>query len=320
MPNDMSLGSSQLLAVSAPPFWHCGRTITKSMYLTVLALLPAAIMAVYTWGLPALRVMSLSVAVAVCTEELCSRLMHRTSRTSNFSAVVTGLLFSFLLPAASPWWLVAFGSFLCIAIGKMAFGGLGSSPLSPALVGWAALFISWPLLMNPNAVELNTTLIDPLVRLKFFGVSSVEGISTLDLIFGQQLGALGASQTGLLLLGGMFLCARGVVRWEISVSFVLGLLVTAAIFQGVNPEQYASPIFHLFTGSTILGAFFLATEASCSPNRVIPMVLYGLTGGVLVMLIRNFGVYTDGVPFAILLINLLMPQLENIRPKPFGAK
>ena len=309
-----------LLAVSAPPFWHCGRTIDKAMRWMLAALMPAAIMAVVNWGLPALRVMPLSTAPAVAAEALACRLIHRPVRVDNLHGAIIGLLFAFLLPASAPWWLVMFGSAVSVLIGKMAFGGLGASPLCAPLVGWAALFISWPLLMDPNTSELTTSFIDPLVRLRYFGAASAEALPWADLLLGRQIGALGASQVGALILGGVLLCFRGVIRWEISVSFLAGAAGTAAYFHIMNPELYAGPVFQLLTGSTVFTAFFLATAPASSPNRQIPMIVYGLVGGALVILIRNFGMYTDGAPFAVLLINLLMPQLELIRPKPFGVR
>lgn len=309
-----------LLAVSAPPFWHCGRTIDKGMRWMLAAMLPAVIMAVVNWGVPALRVMALSMSTAVVAEVLASLLIHRPVRVDNLHSAVIGLLFAFLLPASAPWWLVMFGSAISVLLGKMAFGGMGASPLCAPLVGWAALFISWPLLMDPNTSELATNFVDPLVRLKYFGVDAAQSVPWEDLLLGRQIGALGASQVGALILGGAILCALGVIRWEISASFLIGTAATAAFFHIMNSDLYAGPVFHLLTGTTVFAAFFLATSPSSSPNRQIPMILYGLLGGVMVVLIRNFGVYTDGAPFAVLLINLLMPQLELIRPKPFGVR
>lgn len=312
--------NSVLLAVSAPPYWHCGRTIQNASITTVLALLPAAVMAVMQWGMPAARVMALAVGTGVVVEYLCSRMMHREAEIDDFSTVVSCLLFAFLLPAAAPWWLVVFGAMLCISLGKMAFGGLGANPINTAIVGWAMLSVSWPTFMDPNAMQLQTDLVDPLIRLKFFGADAVAAIPTVDLLMGKQIGGLGASQAGALLLGGAFLAARGVIRWEIAASFLLGVVATAAAFYMVDPAQYAMPHFHVLTGSTVLGAFFLATEWATSPGRQLPMVLYGLVGGILVMIIRVYGIYPDGVPFAIMLINLLAPLFDSIRPKPFGVK
>lgn len=309
-----------MLAVSVPPFWHCGRTVQKASISTLLALAPAALMAIWHWGVPAARVMALAMATGVVVEALCQRVMGREPEVDDLTAVVSSLLFAFLLPANAPWWLVIVGVTLAISLGKMAFGGLGTNPINTALVGWAMLHVSWPVLMDPNAMQLDTMLIDPLVRLKFFGAAAVHDISLTDLIMGNQIGGLGAAQTGALFLGGSYLAARGTIRWEISLSFFVGVVAVAAIFNTLNPDLYATPVFHLLTGSTLLGGFFLATEGASSPGRQIPMMLYGLIGGALVIIIRVYGIYPDGVPFAVMLINLLAPLLDSIHPKPFGVK
>ena len=312
--------SNVLLAVSAPPFWHCGRTVRKNRYHMLLALLPVVGMALWHWGLPAARVMSLAVCTGVVVEALCQKIMGRDISVDDFSCVVACLLFSFLLPAAAPWWLVMLGATLCITLGKMAFGGLGANPVNTSLVGWALLYVSWPVLMDPNAMQLSTAFIDPLVKLKYFGAAAVTNIPLTDLLLGKQIGGLGAAQILGLFVGGSYLAARGIVRWEICLSFFVGVAAVAAIFNVIDPQLYATPFFHLCTGSTILGGFFLATEPASSPDRQIPMMLYGLLGGGMVVIIRIFGVYADGAPFAILLINLLTPLLDMIRPKPFGGK
>lgn len=311
---------STLLAVSVPPFWHCGRTVRKNHYHMLLALLPAIFMAVWHWGLPAARVMALAACTGVFAEALCQRVMGREIGVDDFSGAVACLLFAFLLPAAAPWWLVMLGAVLCVALGKMAFGGLGANPVNTSLVGWALLFVSWPVLMDPNAMQLSTSYIDPLVRLKYFGAAAVADMPFTDLLLGRQIGGLGAAQNLGLFVGGFYLAARGVIRWEIALSFFVGVTVAAAAFHSIDPILYASPLFHLCTGSTLLGGFFLATEHASSPDRPIPILIYGLLGGVLAIIIRVYGVYTDGVPFAILLINLLTPLLDGIRPKPFGGK
>ena len=155
--------------MSAPPYWHCGRTVRRQSLMTLAALLPAVIGAVWTWGLPAVRVMSLCVAVAVLTEAACQKLMGR-ELVSTTTAVCSGLLLSFMLPADAPWWIAVMAPLIAISLGKMAFGGLGANPVNTSVVGWAVLFVSFPLFMEPNAVQLNAaSMVDPLVRLKFFG-------------------------------------------------------------------------------------------------------------------------------------------------------
>lgn len=311
---------SAFLAVSAPPFWHCGRTIKQNNYNILIALIPVVLMAIWHWGIPAARVMAIAITAGIVVEALCQRLMKRDIEVDDFSCVITCLLFSFLLPAASPWWLVIIGATLCIALGKMCFGGLGTNPVNSSLVGWAMLYISWPVLMDPNAAQLNTLLIDPLVRLKYFGLESIPQLSNMDLFLGYQINGLGAGQIAGLLLGGIYLSIRGIIRWEIAISFFVGVLLMASIFNIINPEQYTSPVFHLLTGSTVLCGFFLATESANSPDRPIPMFIYGIIGGIMVIVIRAYGVHTDGAPFAVLIINLLTPIIANIKPKPFGVK
>ena len=309
-----------LLAVSAPPFWHCGRTVKKASYAMLLALAPAAFMAVWHWGIPAARVMALAMVTGIATEALCQKIMGQDISVDDFSGAVSCLLFAFLLPANAPWWLVMLGAALAIGLGKMAFGGLGANAVNTALVGWAMLDVSWPALMDPNSLPLVTSFIDPLVRLKYFGAGAVSHIGLTDLLLGNQIGGLGASQAGALFIGGSYLAARGTIRWEIALSFFVGVFLTAALYNVIDAERFATPFFHLCTGSTFLGGFFLATEWASSPGRQIPMMLYGLIGGAMVIIIRVYGTYPDGVPFAILLINLLAPLLDSIHPKPFGAR
>jgi electron transport complex protein RnfD len=135
---------------------------------------------------------------------------------------------------------------------------------------------------------------------------------------GNQVGAIGTSFGLGIILGGLYLILRGYIRWEITLAYVGGILLTAFIFNIANPDLYAPPLFHLFTGYTLFAAFFLATENSSSPVNLIPMVIYGIMGGVMTILIRNIGSYADGTVFAILLINLINPLIDRIRPKALG--
>lgn len=311
---------SVLLAMSTPPYWHCGRTVrTLSLYM-LAGCLPVVVMAIWNWGLPAARVMALCVAVSVATEALCVRLMGREQTVDDLTAVCSGLLFAFLLPAAAPWWLAVLGSVVCITLGKMFFGGLGASPVCAPLVGWAVLAVSFPLLMDPNAAQLDTVFVDPLVRLKFFGAHAAASLPLSDLLLGRQINGLGAGQVLALCAGGVFLVGCGAARWQIPFGFFLGIVGMAALLQMTDPAQNASPLFHLCTGSTVLGGFFLATVTGTTPLRPLPMFLYGLLAGFLTMAIRKYGVWLDGVPFAVLLANLLTPYFDMIRPKPFGGR
>ncbi|MEW5773408.1 MAG: RnfABCDGE type electron transport complex subunit D [Thermodesulfobacteriota bacterium] len=309
-----------LYTVAAPPHWHCGRTVTGVMQQYILALLPAAVMAVVYYGLPALRVMALSCATAVAVEAACCRIMDRESSVDDFHAVLTGLLFAFLLPAAAPWWLVVVGAAVTIVMGKMLFGGLGGNPLCAPLVGWAILALSWKTQMDPDAMVLATTLVNPLTQLKYLGLAAAQKVSLGDMLLGKQLGGLGAVQVLALLAGAAFLAARGLLKLYIPLSFLAGVFLTGLVYYLMDGSVYPNPVFHLLTGSVVLGACFLATDPNSSPVNRAAMVCFGLTCGVMTVIIRVYGMYPDGVPFAILLANLFTPMFDLIRPKPFGAR
>ncbi len=316
----INITSEPIFTVSAPPFWHCGRTIQKNNFTILIALLPIIFMAIWNWGLPAARVIALAGATGILTEAAWKKLLHQQLDIDNFSSLIACILFSFLLPAAAPGWIVILGAIITVILGKMIFGGIGSNPINSSLVGWAVLYVSWSTFMDPNSMQLYTNLTDPLFRVKYFGIQELNTISTMDLLLGKQIGGLGSTQNLAIIVGGLYLLIKGIIRYEIPLSFLIGITCTASVFYMINPEYYAPPIFHILTGSTLLGAFFLATDTASSPNRAIPMTLYGLLGGIIVMIIRIYGIYLDGVPFAILLINFLTPQLNMIRPKPFGVK
>ena len=314
------LTGGRILTVSPPPHWHCGRTIPRFMLETIVALLPAAILAVAFFGLDAVRVMALSCATAVAAEALCTRIMEREQSVQDFSALLTGLLFSFLLPASAPWWLVMVGSGAGVVLGRMVFGGLGGNPLCAPLVGWAVCRLSWSGYMDVDATMLYTSLSSPLAQLKYFGVEAASQFGYVDLLLGRQLAGLGTSHVLALLAGGVFLLLRRHIRPDIPLAFLAGVFLTATVFYLMDSGSFADPLFHLLTGSVVFGAFFLATDCSSSPVGHLPMILFGLVAGALTILIRAYGVYPDGVPFAILLANLLTPLLDRIRPKPFGGR
>jgi electron transport complex protein RnfD len=307
------------LTVSVPPHRHCGVTVQSRMAAMLTAMLPAAAMAVLVFGSDAFRVMGLSVSVAVMAEAVCDYFMEQRTRVYDLHAVFTGLCFAFLLPASAPWWLVTLGSAATIVFGKMVFGGLGGSPFCAPLVGWAICRISWPMYMDVDATMLTMELNYPLAQLKNYGLHAVDYVTMGQLFMGKQLGGLGAVQVAAVLLGGLLLVLRKHIGSVIPVGVLAGVYCTAQLFHMGDPQVYAPGWFHLFTGSVVFAAFFLATDGPSSPNRPIPMLLFGLFIGVMVVLIRIYGTYPDGVPFAILLANLLTPALDRIAPKPFGA-
>jgi electron transport complex protein RnfD len=287
----------------------------------LLAMLPAAVMAVYYYGFPALQVMALSCATAVVVEALSLKVMDREVIVDDWSPLVLGLMFAFIMPASSPWWLVVAGSGISVVMGKMIFGGLGSNPLVGPLVGWAVLIISWPGYMNIYTNMIQMDLQAPLNLLKYFGLAEAMGaVSKLDMFLGAQKGPLGAVQVLPLLIGAAWLYLRGWLRLYIPLSFLIGVAGTALIYWAIDSSVHPDPLFHLLAGSTVFGAFFLSMDTGSSPVGRAAMVLFGLLAGVMVVIIRVYGIYPDGVPFAILLANLFSPLFDLIKPKPFGAR
>ena len=315
-----------LLVVGTPPYMHLGYTLDDMMRDSFIALVPAAAMAVYYYGIPALRVMALAVGACILTELLWQKALSRETRIYDRTALVTGLLFAFLLPAGAPWWLVVTGSALTIILGKQVFGGLGCNPLCPPLVGWGTMILAWPTYMDPLAMNLQSNFIDPLVRMKYFGWETLPQACEKSLLLGEQLGGLGSAQIAAVLLGGLFLVLRKTVRWEIPVAFTLGVLLLGGLFwqtgkaMGISPALTPPPHLYLITGSTLFAAFFLATDHASSPVAPAGMFLYGIVAGCLVVLIRVFGIYPDGAPFAVLVAALFTPMCDLICVAPYGRR
>jgi len=317
------MNSKKTLIVSHAPFWHDGSGIPERSYHTIIAALPAAAVGIAHYGAPALGVISLAMATAILWELLLNYASKRPFTIGNGNAALVGLLLAMVMPASTPWWIVIVGTFLAIVIGMQIFGGIGANPFNPVALAMAILMISYTAHLDVDAGLVNFPLdfpssTSPIGALKAFGPAAIENLSAVDLFMGRQIGGIGSGCGLAIVIGGVYLMIRGFIRWEVSVSFVVGLFVTAMLFNMADPTRFASPVFHLLTGYTLIGAFFLATESTTSPVNFIPMLIYGALGGVMTVLIRNIGVYVDGVFFAILLINLINPLVDKIRPKAIG--
>jgi electron transport complex protein RnfD len=310
------------LIVSHAPFWHDGGGITERSYHTLIAALPAVLFGLFQYGMPAVGVISLSISSAILWEVLLNYVAKRTVTIGDGNAAVIGIVFGMLLPATAPWWLVLTGTFFAVIIGKQIFGGIGANAFNPSVIALAILTASWKDYFDFDGMlvnyEFGYTMMYPLTALKNLGAAGIEAFPTGDLLLGQQLGGIGSTFGLGLIIGGVYLILRGFVRWEISVSFLAGIFVTALIFNVTDSARFAGPAFHLVSGYTLIGAFFLLAEDSSSPVNFVPMILYGAIAGFLTVLIRNIGMYIDGVVFAILIANLLNPLLDNIRPKAIG--
>jgi H+/Na+-translocating ferredoxin:NAD+ oxidoreductase subunit D len=314
--------SQTKLIVSHAPFWHVGSSVAQRNYTALFATLPAVLFGIMQYGLPALGVVTFSISTAMLWELLMNRATKRLPTIGDGNAALIGILLAMVLPATAPWWLVLTGTFLAVVIGKHIFGGIGANPFNPVALAMAIMMVSWKDYFDFNEAlrhyDFSFAMAYPLVQLKAFGVQAIETYPVVDLLLGQQPGGIGATFGIGLIAGGLYLIARGHARVEIAGSFIAGLFITALLFNLANPAKYAGPFFHLFTGYTLIAAFFLATEDSSSPVNPLPMVIYGALGGVMTILIRNTGQYPDGSIFAILLINLINPLVDRIRPKALG--
>jgi electron transport complex protein RnfD len=244
------------------------------------------------------------------------------------SAILTGTLLAFNLPSSIPLWMAILGSLAAIGIGKMSFGGLGRNPFNPALVGRVFLLLSFPVAMTsfpsptPDAMSGAT----PLAFVKE-ALKNGQSVSSLmpdlnygSLLLGERAGSLGEIAALALILGFIYLLWRKVITWHIPV-FVLGTMaVFTGILHGIDPEHYMGPAFHLLTGGALLGAIFMATDYVTSPMSKKGMAIYGIGIGVITVLIRVWGAYPEGMSFAILIMNAVVPLLNKyIRPKRFGV-
>ncbi len=328
---------SVTLRVSPSPHIYTDESVPRLMYTVLLALMPALAAAIYYFGMGAIIVTVTSVASCVIFEYLIQRyVLKETPSITDGSALVTGVLLAFNLPANLPIWIIIIGSLVSIGIGKMTFGGLGKNPFNPALVGRAFLLISFPTHMTtwPLPKGFNTSYIDaatgatPLTLLQD-GVRNGKSVSALmdqmpstsKLFFGFMGGSLGEVCAFALILGFIILVWKRIISWHIPVSIITTVALLSGLLWLSNPEQYADPVFHLLTGGIFLGAIFMATDYVTSPMTVKGMWVFGIGIGVLTVIIRAFGSYPEGVSFAILIMNAFVPLLNRyFPPKRYGKE
>lgn len=326
---------SKLLTISPSPHVHTSDSVNKIMYRVILALLPALVWSVFMFGLDAVRVTLLSVAACVAFEYLIQRFIMKTEpKITDGSAALTGILLAFNVPASIPGWIIIAGALVAIGVGKMSFGGLGSNPFNPALVGRVFLLISFPVQMTSWPVSLNQqaavdalTTATPLALLKE-GVKNGQPVSELmsglpsgmDLLYGNMSGSLGEISALLLLLGFGYMLWKKVITWHIPVFLLGSIFVFQGILWLVNPEKFIEPVFHLLTGGAMLGAIYMATDMVTSPMSHRGQFIFALGIGVITILIRNFGAYPEGISFAILIMNGFTPLINAyVKPKRFGG-
>lgn len=315
------------LIVSQSPHIHSGDTVEKRMYGVLIALLPAFIVSLVFFGLGALIVTIVSVLSCVVFEFLIQKyLLKKNPSITDGSAIITGVLLAFNLPSNLPVWIIILGSLVAIGVGKMAFGGLGHNIFNPALVGRVFLLISFPAQMTtwpqpgifPMEYADATTGATVLNMVSHHFGTVPDAIS---LILGNRGGSLGEISAGALLIGFIYLLWRKIIRWHIPVIIVATVFVFTGIMHWVDPEVYASPLIHVLSGGLLLGSIFMATDYVTSPVTVKGSIIYAVGIGVITTVIRLWGVYPEGVSFAILIMNAFTPLLNNyLQPKRFGKE
>ena len=305
----------------------------------LIALAPSMLVAVYFYGLSAIKLLLVGVIACMGVEFLIQKYLMRTKVTvTDLSAAVTGVLLALNLPPTAPWWVIVIGSVVAIGVAKMTFGGLGHNIFNPALVGRVFLLISFPVIMTDWTVPASwfrpgvdaVTGATPLALVKE-GLAQGMTVDQIlsanpDLTYGQMLfaragGSAGEASALAIILGFIYLLVRRVIRPHIPVTIILTVAVMTGIFWLIDPSQYTDPLFNILTGGVLLGSVFMATDYVTSPMAVKGMVIYGIGIGVLTVLIRYFGSYPEGVSFAILIMNSIVPLLNKyIKPARFGKE
>ena len=310
----------KLVVASSPLLRNTAVSTRSIMADVIIALMPAAFAAVWFFGAPALVLILVSVASAVLAEFVWQKLTHQKSTIGDLSAVVTGLLLAYNIPANAPWWMAAIGSILAIILVKQMFGGLGHNFMNPALAARTILMLSWAGLMAATAVPAGGQL---------FGLASVEadavaaatplvssGYSLWQLFIGDVPGMLGETSKLALILGGVYLIVRRVIDWRVPVCFIGAAFVLFLISTGSGYDA----LYQVLSGGLILGAFFMATDYVTCPVTKWGRAIMGIGCAVMLFIIRTYGSYPEGCSFGILFMNVLTPFIDKwTAPKTFGA-
>lgn len=316
------------LLVSPSPHIHSGDNTQRLMRDVLIALALPLVMTLVVYGMRPLMVTTVAVASCIAFEYLIQKYLLKGKNTiCDLSAVLTGVLLAFNLPSSIPLWMVVIGSLVAIGIGKMSFGGLGRNPFNPALVGRVFLLISFPVAMTsfPPVADAATGA-TPLALAKGMlkaGQSVTDVMSQVsynDMFMGIKAGSLGEITAWALLLGGLYLIIRKVITWHIPVAVLGSMAVFSGILWAVDQQAYMSPLFHILTGGAILGAVYMATDYVTSPMTPRGMLIFGVGIGVITMLIRTWGAYPEGISFAILIMNSVVPLINKyVKPRRFAV-
>jgi len=325
------------LIVSPSPHVSTKESVPSLMYGVIISLLPALGVSVYYFGIGMVIITAVSVLSCIGFEYLIQKFVMKIKTTHlDGSALLTGLLLAFCLPANLPIWMVMIGAIVAIGVAKMTFGGLGNNIFNPALVGRVFLFISFPVAMTswPKSwletgnwmqyIDASTGA-TPLgimkegLTVKTVGEIMPEVPSFLHLFLGNNMGSAGEVAAFALLIGMIYLLYKKIITWHIPISILGTVFLFTGILWLANPDRFADPLFHMLTGGLMLGAIYMATDYVTSPMSSKGMLIYGVGIGIVTVLIRVFGAYPEGVQFAILIFNMFTPLINKfVKPKRFG--
>ena len=318
------------LIVSSSPHVRTNKDTSYIMKQVVIALLPATLAALFFFRLSALNVIFFCVAGSVGAEFLCQKISKKESTIGDFSAVVTGLLLAFNVPASLPWWMCLLGAAFAIIVVKMVFGGIGNNFVNPALAARAFLLASFPVAMtlwtrtgvnwvSSGNIDAYTTA-TPLSFLKAGsnGVSSLadSGISISNMLIGNIGGCIGETSAVLIILGGLYLMYKGIINYVIPTFYICTVAILMFILGGFN---FTFVIYELLAGGLMLGAFFMLTDYTTSPMTKKGQIIYAVLAGLITTVIRLYGGYPEGVSYSILLVNIITPLIDKYtKTKVFG--
>jgi Na+-translocating ferredoxin:NAD+ oxidoreductase subunit D len=336
--------------INRSPYISDAPSVSAIMLKVLLALVPGIIAYVWVFGGGILVTLLLATVTALLAEAVMLKIRNRPLQPflTDYSAVTTAWLLALAIPPLSPWWLIVVGTLFAIIIAKHLYGGLGYNPFNPAMIGYAVLLISFPALMTkwPAALQLAQTKLDFLDQLQFIFsgalppqimLDAVTSATPLDYlktqltlnhevasisqapIFGMFGGKGGEYVAGAYLLGGLYLWQQKIITWHLPVAFLTALAAVSGVFWLADSAHYASPAFHLFSGASMLCAFFIITDPVSGPTTPKGKLWFAAGVAIITYLIRVYGGYPDGVAFAVIFMNICVPLIDaHTQPRVFG--
>jgi len=340
----------------AGPYAHAGSSVSRTMGLVMLALVPATLFGLVQFGWPAIFLFVTTLVAAIGSEAICLRIRDKPLHPylMDGSALLTGWLLAMTLPPWAPWWIGVLGSLIAIVVAKQIFGGIGQNLFNPAMVARVALLICFPLemtsfvesqslfsveapgILEGMAITFGSTqsgnLFDAVTSATVLGHVRTElgqgltlpqilrdSFSAAHGVVGTLSGSMGETSALLILLGGLFLLYKRVIGWQIPLAMLGTIALLAGLMNLVDPQHFPGPVYHLLSGAALLGAFFIATDLVTSPVSARGQMLFGAGCGLLVYVIRTWTSYPEGVAFAVMLMNAATPLIDHwVRPRIYG--